>query len=78
MRDERIKINSVVQLNENASAECYIGCLMLVTEIKDWGAQGFVATPQSKVEPAARIYLRPKWDAMEFVGTATLVPEDEA
>lgn len=75
-RDRRIEIGSVVQLNGNASSACFVGCLMIVTKIHAWGCQGFVSIPQSMFEPAPRAYLRPKWDAMEFVGTAALMPDE--
>ena len=77
MNDDRIRVGSVVQLNERASATCYVGCFLLVTEIKPWGVQGFVAHVGDLSEPAGMIFLRPKWDAIEWVGTATLQPASE-
>lgn len=77
MIDERINVGSVVQLNEHASSPCYVGCFLLVTEAKSWGVQGFVAHVTDRDTPASRIYLRQKWDAIEWVGTAPLQPESE-
>ena len=75
-KDRRIKVGSVVQLNEHASSECMVGCLMIVTEVGAWGVQGFVSVMQSMDKPAPRAYFRPKWDAIEYVGTAVLMPDE--
>ncbi len=72
--DPRIKAGSVVQLNEHAGDPCYVGCLLIVDEIKPWGVQGFIPTPDRRGEPAASVWLRPKWDAIELIGTAVLQP----
>lgn len=73
-KDRRIKVGSVVQLNEHASSDCMVGCLMIVTEVGAWGVQGFVSVMQGMDKPAPRAYFRPKWDAIEYVGTAVLMP----
>lgn len=75
--DPRIVVGSVVQLNEHASDDCYVGCLLIVTELKEWGVQGFIPTPKQLDAPAAQIYLRPKWDAIEWIGTAVMQPMKE-
>lgn len=75
--DQRIAVGSVVQLNEMASDECYIGCLLIVTEIKPWGVQGFIPVPNERGKTAGHVFLRPKWQALEWVGTATLQPARE-
>ncbi len=73
MRDPRIKVGSVVQLNETASSPCYVSCLLVVTEIKSFGVQGYVAIPGDCEFPAGQAYLRPKWEAIEYIGEAVLV-----
>lgn len=76
-RDQRIAVGSVVQLNERASDECYIGCLLIVTEVRSWGVQGFIPVPHERGKPAGHVFLRPKWEALEWVGTAVLQPANE-
>jgi len=38
---DNIKLNSIVQINENGK-EGWIGCLVQVSEIRNWGIQGWV------------------------------------
>lgn len=75
--DDRVIPGSVVQLNERASAPCYVGCFLLVSEVRSWGVQGFIATPHERGEPASNIWLRPAWDAIEYIGQAVMVPAAE-
>lgn len=48
-----------------------------VGSVVQLGVQGFVAHVTDRDTPASRIYLRQKWDAIEWVGTAPLQPESE-
>ncbi|MBC8147426.1 MAG: hypothetical protein H8E98_05520 [Bacteroidetes bacterium] len=67
---ENIKINSVVQINET-SREGWIGCLVQVSELKDWGIQGWVQIPMQ-----GSAYIRLKWDEIDYIGEAVLYPQE--
>lgn len=49
------------------------GCLMIVTEVKSWGAQGCIRVPKSPQGGDA--YYRCPFEKMELVGAATWLPE---
>ncbi len=53
-----------------------IGAIVLATEIKPWGIQGFVHH-LGEFRKSSRIYLRLKWEDIEHVGHAHLIPADE-
>jgi len=63
-----LKVNDVVQINP--SVDRFGGCFMQITEVKNWGAQGFVAVPGDG--PA---YFRVKNEDMEKVGTAPWISD---
>jgi len=70
------KVGDVFQINEKHGRNGWIGAFVLATEIKPWGIQGFVANIDSHDEQS-RIYIRLRWDEIEYVGPAILVPETE-
>ncbi len=55
------------------------GMLIVVTEPKTWGCQGYLLA--SRIFHACRFngraYLRPNFEDMEFVGKLTWIEEDE-
>ena len=65
--EELVKKNSVIQITENGK-EGWIGCLVQVTEVKDWGIQGFVNIPTQ-----GEAYIRLKWDEIKYIGEAVMV-----
>lgn len=70
--NNQIQENSVVQVNENGG-EGWIGCLVQVSEVKAWGIQGWVKIPMQ-----GEAYIRLKWNQVEFIGNAVLMPPSEA
>ena len=42
---EQVKKNDVIQINERCGNKGWIGCLMIVDEVKSWGVQAFVHVP---------------------------------
>ena len=62
----------VVQIDP-AHDEVFGGCLMIVTEPKAWGAQGYVKIPSQGVA-----YYRCPAEAMERIGEAAWVWADES
>lgn len=69
-----LEIGDIVQIDP-AHDERFGGCLMVVTEPKSWGAQGYVVGPQA---PKAGIYYyRCKHENMVKVGKAEWIQGDE-
>lgn len=77
MERRELKKRDVVQISPtNKANAAFGGCMMIVTEPKPWGAQGFVAVPRQRGEPPASAYFRATWEDMEYIGTAIWAPED--
>jgi len=70
--DSRIKVNTVVQINENGQ-EGWVGCLVQVDEIKSWGIVGYV-----KIPAQGNAYIRLKENEIDFIGLAIMIPENES
>ena len=73
-----LKPGHVVQIDPTTPDCFFPGCFMFVTEIKAWGAQGFVLMPQTREEAPSRAYFRALWEQMEFVGIAPWQPSNLA
>lgn len=73
-KDKYLK-DDVFQINENHGRKGWIGAFVLATEIKDWGIQGFIHHVKTHEEPA-QVYIRLKWDEIDFIGQAVLQPHD--
>jgi len=61
---DNLNVNDVVQINPLVNR--FGGCFMQVTEVKSWGAQGFV-----KVPAEGKAFFRVKNEDMEYIGPAT-------
>lgn len=66
LMDERIKFNSIVQAN-NKAHEAWRGCLIHVTEVKDFGITGAVRGWYGK-----DILVRMNEDEIEYIGKAAI------
>lgn len=71
------EVGSVFQINEKHGRKGWIGAFVLATEIKPWGIQGFVAHIETHDEQRSA-FIRLKWEEIEFVGMATLIPQSVA
>lgn len=61
--------NDIVQLNpEKCGNPMFAGCLMVVTEPKPWGAQGYVQALGEDGKPGGQAYYRAKFEEMEPTG----------
>lgn len=59
----------IVQLNpETTRNRMFAGCLMVVTEPKNFGAQGFVQALGENGEPGGQAYYRARWEELEQTG----------
>jgi len=65
----RLKVGDVVQLSPEACKNpMFQGCMLTVTETKDWGVQGYVQDLGKDMEPGGQAYYRATWGEIEKVG----------
>ncbi len=74
--DERIKVGSVVQINEKHGRLGWMGAFLLVTELKSWGVMGFVHVINTHEDPPGFAYIRLKFEEVDYIGQALLVPDE--
>ncbi|MES2729994.1 MAG: hypothetical protein V4621_07890 [Pseudomonadota bacterium] len=61
----------VVQLDPACTANpMFAGCLMVVSEVKPWGVQGYVQALGSDGKPGGQAYYRAQTGTFEYVGKA--------
>jgi hypothetical protein len=61
--------NEIVQLNPQLCRNpMFAGCLMVITEPKSWGAQGFVQALGENGKTGGQAYYRATWEEMEKTG----------
>lgn len=76
MNEQTIKAGQLVQLNpDTVNNKMFAACIMVVTEPKQWGAQGYVQALGTGGEMGGQAYYRAKWEEMELVGNAEWVIE---
>ena len=69
MKEQTLNPGDIVQLNpETTGNKAFAGCLMVVTEPKTFGAQGYVQSLGDRSTPGGQAYYRAKWDEMESTG----------
>lgn len=74
MQPQDLREGQIVQLNPGTVENpMFAACLMVVTEPKQWGAQGYVQALGDHGRPGGQAYYRAKWDEMEPVGAAEWV-----
>ena len=74
MQASKLEEGEIVQLNPEAVGNpMFAGCMMVVTEPKTWGAQGYVQALGEDGKPGGQAYYRAKWEEMEPVGRAEWV-----
>lgn len=72
--DTQLEPGDLVQLNpDTVGNKMFTGCIMVVTEPKAFGAQGYVQALGKDGGPGGQAYYRPTWDEMELVGHAEWV-----
>ncbi|SIT27940.1 hypothetical protein [Achromobacter sp. MFA1 R4] len=68
---ENLNADDLVQLDPGKVGNpLFAGCVMVVTEPKSWGAQGYVQAPGG-----GQAYYRAKHEEMELVGRAVWVAD---
>lgn len=69
-----LQVNDIVQLDpEKVGNPMFSACFMVVTEIKPWGAQGYVQGLGQDGKPGGQAYYRAKFEEMVKVGKAEWV-----
>lgn len=71
MMPRDLQAGDVVQIDPKHH-KAFGGCLMIVSEPKSWGAQGYVRVPGM-----GNVYFRCEFEHMEYVGPATWVKSEE-
>jgi len=70
---DKQQIGDIVQLDpEKVKNRMFAGCMMVVTEIKEWGVQGYVQGLGENGEPAGQAYYRAVWNEFEPTGGRTV------
>lgn len=73
--ESKLESGSVVQLSPQVGNPAFAGCFMIVTELKDFGAQGFIQSLGTRETPGGQAYYRAKFEEMEPIGKAVWVIE---
>lgn len=68
-----LKEGDVVQLSPETVNPAFAGALMVVTEPKKWGAQGYVSVLGSNGQQSGQAHYRAKWEEFEYIGKAVWV-----
>jgi hypothetical protein len=76
MEKRALKVDDVVQLSpETTRDRMFAGCMLVVTEPKGFGCQGYIQGLGADGNPGGQAYYRPTWDEMEPVGLAFWVAQ---
>lgn len=76
MSNDKIKVGSIVQLDpEFTENKMFVGCFLVVTEIKSWGVQGYVQGLGSDGNMGGHAYYRAKKETFQLVGNAKWIIE---
>lgn len=69
--NDGLEIGDIVQLNpETVHNKMFTGCFMVITELKSWGAQGYVQALGRDGMPGGQAYYRAHDYEMVKVGRA--------
>lgn len=73
----KLKIGDIVMIKPSYKTPCFRGCLLVVTEPKSFGCQGYIPiVGETYREEGGNAYLRPSWDDFEITGgVAPWVPD---
>lgn len=70
MDDTPLQVGDVVQIDPETPDCFFRGCFMLVTEVRSWGAIGFIAIPASRSELPAQAWFRCETARLKRIGPA--------
>ena len=69
---EQVKKNDVIQINERCGNRGWIGCLMIVDEVRSWGIQAYLHVPMQ-----GDAHLRIKHGEYDVIGKAAMVAKGD-
>jgi hypothetical protein len=70
----KLQPGDVVQLDPYTTENpMFRGCMLTVTEVKEWGIQGYVQSLGQRNRPGGQAYYRAKTGTYEHVGQAQWV-----
>lgn len=73
---EEITVGEILQLNpDTCKNHMFAGCLLVVTEVKSWGVQGYVQGLGNDGKPGGQAYYRAKMDEIAITGGKVLISE---
>ncbi len=72
----KIEEGDIVQIDPESDGK-FAACLMVVTEVKNWGLQGYVTVPGSIVGGSGAAYYRVNHDNYVKVGVAKWLRDGE-
>jgi hypothetical protein len=67
----KIEEGDIVQIIDET--DHWFPCLIVVSEVKTWGVQGYVTIPRNGEDPNGNAYRRLAFDKVERVGRANIV-----
>ena len=74
MKQQNLVPGQLMQLNpKTVKNKMFAACIMVVTEPKSFGAQGYVQGLGENGEPGGQAYYRATWEEMDLVGSVKWV-----
>ena len=71
---EEMEVGDIIQITKEDHS--WFGCLLMVSEVKSWGVQAFVAIPcRNDRREVNHAYIRLNADEFELVGKAVMIPQ---
>lgn len=67
------KVGDIVQITRQT--HLWFPCLVIVSEVKSWGSQGYVMIPTNDGTGTKNAYIRPRNEQIEFVGKALILDQ---
>lgn len=65
----KIEVGDVVQLDPDVTGNrMFAGCMLTVSEVREWGVQGYVQALGQDGNPGGQAYYRAKWGTFAYVG----------
>jgi hypothetical protein len=66
-----VRENDIIQITDPENK--WFPCLLVVSEVKSWGIQGYITIPNNTEEPNGTAYYRIENGKFEVVGRAVMV-----
>ena len=67
---ETFEPGNIIQITD--PSDKWYSCLIIISEVKSWGIQGYITIPRNDGEPLGQAYYRLKWGQFERVGNVEI------